>query len=46
MIGSGSFGQVYRATHKLESQTYAIKRIRIEVTSQYDIWQLPTFWEI
>lgn len=46
MIGSGAFGQVFRAVHKLENSPYAIKRIRIEVKADYDIKSLPTFREI
>ena len=30
-IGHGGFGRVYRATHRLDGNVYAIKRVRFKV---------------
>lgn len=31
IIGRGGFGEVYKATHKLENQVYAIKKIFLPI---------------
>ena len=36
-IGSGSFGQVYLASHKREGKNYVIKRVKTRDMSQKDL---------
>lgn len=45
-IGEGSFGLVYKAIHKLEGYTYAIKKLTISLPKNKDIRDLPIFREI
>lgn len=37
LINRGSFGQVYKATHKMEQKWYAIKRVSIELGIEENI---------
>lgn len=37
LINSGSFGQVYKALHKMEQKIYAIKRVNIELGIEENI---------
>jgi len=46
VIGHGSFGKVFRVLHKLEGYYYAVKKIKIEIPRNYDIWELDIFREI
>ena len=46
LIGSGGFGKVYKAMHKLESFYYAIKEIELQLKKGEDIRNLNVFREV
>lgn len=46
VIGSGSYGQVYKAMHKLEGHYYAIKKISIKVKTNENLRNNFVFREV
>lgn len=46
LIGEGGFGEVYRATHKLEQKLYAIKKVKLQLKEGEDIRQNKIFREV
>lgn len=45
-IGRGSFGRVWRCTHKLDNRLYAVKRIELEEFDEHEIMDSIVFREV
>ncbi len=46
VLGKGSFGEVYKAMHKLEGQYYAVKKIGLKLKKNEDLRTSKVFREI